>query len=77
MRLPRPPPEIIVAWLWTDVLAALLVEQDRVAPARVAGWVERPIAYRAGESEEAVEVARRLLGGEEAEPVREGASRLG
>lgn len=54
-----------MAWLWTDSLAALLVEHDRVAPARVAGWVERPVAYRTGEGEEALELARGLLGREE------------
>jgi len=58
-----------VAWLWTDSLAALLVEHDRVAAARVAGWVDRPVAYRAGDGEEALELARGLLGREEAQPV--------
>lgn len=58
-----------MAWLWTDSLAALLVEHDRVAPTRVAGWVDRPVAYRAGDGEEALELARGLLGREEAQPV--------
>jgi hypothetical protein len=62
-----------VAWLWTDALAALLVEHDRVAPARVVGWVERPVAYRAGDAEGALDLARGLLGGEEAEPAGAGA----
>lgn len=61
-----------MAWLWTDALAALLVEHDRVAPARVVGWVERPVAYRAGDGEEALQLARGLLGQEEAEPARPG-----
>lgn len=55
-----------MTWLWTDTLAALLVDTDRVAPARVAAWVERPVAYRAAEKEEPLELARGLLGREEA-----------
>lgn len=55
-----------MTWLWTDTLAALLVDTDRVAPARVAAWVERPMAYRATEKEEPLELARGLLGREEA-----------
>ncbi len=35
-----------MAWLWTDTLAALLMEHDGVAPADLAGWVTRPMAYR-------------------------------
>jgi hypothetical protein len=65
-----------VPWLWTDTLAALLVERDQVAAARLAGWVERPVAYRAGEEEEAIELARGLFGREEAEPAPERARRL-
>ena len=57
-----------MAWLWTDALAALLVEHDRVARARLAGWVERPVAYRLAEGEEALHLARLLLGGETADP---------
>jgi hypothetical protein len=57
-----------VAWLWTDALAALLVEHDRVAAARVTAWVERPVAYRLGEGEEAIGLARLLLGAEAASP---------
>ncbi len=64
-----------MAWLWTDALAALLVEQDQVAPARVAGWVERPVAYRAGDGEEALELARGLLGRKEEQPAAAGAVR--
>lgn len=52
-----------MAWLWTDTLAALLVEQDRVPPARVAEWVDRPVAYRLAEEAEALELARDLLEG--------------
>ncbi|MBN2114760.1 MAG: hypothetical protein JW785_11620 [Acidimicrobiia bacterium] len=48
-------------WLWTDALAALLVEHDRVEGARVAGWVERPEAYRLPEGAEPIELARELL----------------
>jgi hypothetical protein len=59
---------MVVAWLWSDSLAALLVESDRVAPARLAGWVERPVAYRAAEEEEAIDLARSLLSREETAP---------
>lgn len=61
-----------MAWLWTDALAALLVEHDRVAPARVAGWMERPVAYRAVEGKDAIELARSLLGRQEGSPTAEG-----
>lgn len=50
-----------MAWLWTDALAALLVEHDRVTPTRLAGWAECPVAYRLGEGEEAIDLARGLL----------------
>lgn len=50
-----------MAWLWTDTLADLLVECDRVAPARLADWVERPVAYRLAEDRAPLELARSLL----------------
>jgi hypothetical protein len=50
-----------VAWLWTDALAALLVEHDRVEGARLATWVERPEAYLLPEGREPIEVARDLF----------------
>lgn len=50
-----------MAWLWTDALAALLVEHDRVEGARLAAWVERPEAYALPEGREALDVARDLL----------------
>jgi len=50
-----------VAWLWTDFLAALLVEHDRVAPARLADWVDRPVAYRLADDGQPLELARDLL----------------
>ena len=50
-----------MAWLWTDALAALLVEHDRVEGARLAAWVERPEAYRLQDGQEPLEVARALL----------------
>ena len=53
-----------MAWLWTDALAALLVEQDRVEGARLAAWVERPEAYRLPEGREPIDLARDLLRGE-------------
>ena len=50
-----------MAWLWTDILAALLVEHDRVAPARLADWVDRPVAYRLGDDGQPLDLARDLL----------------
>jgi hypothetical protein len=50
-----------VAWLWTDALAALLVEHDRVEGARLNAWVERPEAYLLPEGREPIELARDLL----------------
>jgi len=50
-----------VAWLWTDALAALLVEHDRVEGARLAAWVERPEAYRLPDGREPIDLARDLL----------------
>jgi hypothetical protein len=50
-----------VAWLWTDILAALLVEHDRVAPARLADWVDRPVAYRLADDGQPLDLARALL----------------
>lgn len=55
-----------MAWQWTDALAALLVEHDRVDGARLAAWVERPEAYRLPEGRDALDLARELLRCEEA-----------
>jgi hypothetical protein len=51
-----------VTWLWSDTLAALLVDRDQVAAASLHSWVERPVAYRLAEGADPVELARRLLG---------------
>jgi hypothetical protein len=48
-------------WFWTDDLAVELVEHDRVAPERLGGWVERPVAYAAADESSALDVARLLL----------------
>lgn len=50
-----------MAWLWSDTLAALLVEHDRVRPERVVGMTERPIGYRLGADEDPLELARAVL----------------
>ena len=47
--------------MWTDTLAALLMEHDRVPPEQVAPWVQRPLAYRLDEGADPLEMARRLL----------------
>ena len=61
-----------MAWLWTDALAALLVEHDRVEGARLAAWVERPEAYRLPEGREPLDLARDLLRGEAERPAGPG-----
>jgi hypothetical protein len=50
-----------MAWLWTDTLAALLVEHDRVSPESVAAWFRHPSAYRLPEGTDPLSLARRLL----------------
>ncbi len=50
-----------MAWLWTDTLAALLVEHDRVPAERLATWVDRPIGYRIEEGQDPLTLARRIL----------------
>jgi len=64
-----------VPWLWTDALAALLVEHDRVEGARLAAWVERPEAYRLPEGRDPLDLARDLLQREMAVPPGPAASR--
>ena len=50
-----------MTWLWTDTLAALLVEHDGVSPERLAAWAERPIGYRIDEGVDPLALARRVL----------------
>ncbi len=50
-----------MAWLWTDTLAALLVEHDQVPAEQLAAWVERPIGYRLDEGQDPLGLARRIL----------------
>ena len=64
-----------MAWLWTDALAALLVEHDRVEGARLAAWVERPEAYRLPDGREPLDLARDLLSGEADRPAGPGFAR--
>lgn len=62
--------------LWTDTLAALLVEVDRVPPEHVEAWVRRPSAYRLEDDGDPLELARRLLGGRLSRPGSGGGARL-
>ena len=55
-----------MAFLWTDTLAALLMEHDRVAPDRVEEWRARPTAYRLGDGMDPLTLARDLLGSPDA-----------
>jgi hypothetical protein len=50
-----------VAWLWTDTLAALLMEVDRLDPSEVAGLVRRPVAHRLPDDGNPLLLARRIL----------------
>jgi len=51
-----------MAFLWTDTLAALLMEHDGIAPEQVEEWRVRPVAYRIGEGMDPLTLARGLLG---------------
>lgn len=50
-----------MAWLWTDTLAALLVEHDGIAPESVADWVRCPTAERVPDGVDPLALARNLL----------------
>ncbi len=52
-----------MAWLWTDELAHLLIEQDGADPELFAGWTERPYGIRVDEPGVPIETARRLAEG--------------
>ena len=51
-------------WLWTDDLAALLIEQDGVGSSTVVDWTQRPVALAVAESVEPLDFARTLLDAE-------------
>ena len=55
------PEERLVAWLWTDTLANLLMEHDAVAPDLLRGWIRDPVGYRLGEGVDPLALARALL----------------
>jgi hypothetical protein len=50
-----------MAWLWTDELARLLIEEDGVDADLLIGWTDRPVAVRSDESDE-LAAARNLFG---------------
>lgn len=50
-----------MAWLWTDELAHLLIEQDGTDPNLLTGWTERPVAIRVEDADPAIETARSLV----------------
>jgi len=50
-----------MAWLWTDELAHLLIEQDGADPNLLVGWTERPVAIRVDDTDPAIETARSLV----------------
>lgn len=55
-------------WLWTDTLAQILVAADQVPAARVAEWIERPVAVRLADDGDAIALARALLKRQAGEP---------
>ena len=66
-----------MAWLWTDTLAALLVEHDGVPAEQVARWVRRPVGYRIEEGQDPLTLARRTLLGLEDGPLADGLADAG
>jgi hypothetical protein len=50
-----------MAWLWTDTLAALLMEHDRVRPDQVEVMSARPVGYRLCEDQDPLDLAREVL----------------
>jgi hypothetical protein len=61
-----------MAWLWTDTLAALLMEHDGVAPDEVDHLVRAPVAHRAPDDGDLLSLARRLLSRGSGLPVGDG-----
>jgi hypothetical protein len=57
-----------MVFLWSDTLAALLIEHDRVAQDAVADWMARPVAHRLGEGQDPLALARGLLSKAPEEP---------
>ncbi|HSR14450.1 MAG TPA: hypothetical protein VLL51_01770 [Gemmatimonadales bacterium] len=50
-----------MAWLWSDTLAALLMEHDLVCPDRVASMTAHLVAYRLAEGENPLDLARIVM----------------
>ena len=50
-----------MAWLWTDTLADLLETIDRVEPDALRRLRLRPVAYRLGEDDDPVALARAVF----------------
>jgi hypothetical protein len=55
-------------WLWTDTLAALLIEHDGIAPAALDGWRRNPVGHRLGDGQDPLALARALLAREPPQP---------
>lgn len=50
-----------MAWLWTDTLAALLMEADRLDPAEVRPLLLHLVAYRLPDDGDPLDLARKVL----------------
>ncbi len=50
-----------MTWLWSDTLAALLIEHDRVRVDRVLVMKKQPIGYRIETDQDPLELARTVL----------------
>ena len=48
-------------FVWSDELAALLIEEDAMDPSQFRSWLSRPIAYRLPEDASPLVFGRRLL----------------
>lgn len=59
-----------MAWVWTDTLAELLMECDRVDPAVVERWKSRPHALRLEPADDPLALARRLFADQSGDSAR-------
>ena len=51
-----------MAWLWTDELARMLIEETGVDPGSVDSGMRRPFAVQVPDEADRLDVARKLFG---------------
>lgn len=49
-----------MAWIWTDDLAGLLIDDAGFDPAACSSWIRRPVAYALPDDADLLEAAMRL-----------------